>query len=472
MYQRAEEWHSSPVTRERMVEINELTQAFFESRFTDSWGRDYLTGRFGIDLAGDARFRPGQAPAGWTNLVDHLRGRGVSDAEMLATGVATEASTGRLIDRIRDRVMFPVIHQGEVLGFVGRRRPDLTDADKAGPKYLNTADTPLFHKGAQLFGVVDELLAEGAVPVIVEGPMDAVAVTIASAGLYLGVAPLGTSLTDEQAAQLAAVGRDPIVATDADLAGQVAAERDFWMLTPHGMDPGFARFPDGLDPADLLAQRGPAALTATVASGQPAFRALGDQLLTERLDNLAPEQARVAAMRILSARPSRAWEPGVNQVRARLQLSQLQARRDLRDAVKTWDADPRKAALAELHKSSGVRARLAAAADKTPAERWAPLARELDPRLLEQGDWPATAAMLQQAHEQGHDVGAATRAIVTEKPLGDSPARDLRYRIVSRFELPIDGSEGASAPTASQGAARDREDANRPRPPRRDAPRR
>src|SRR3546814_20496760 len=74
---------------------------------------------------------------------------------------------------------------------------------------------------------------------------------------------------------------------------------------------------------------------------------------------------------------------GVNQVRARLQLSQLQARRDLRDAVKTWDADPRKAALAELHKSSDVRARLAAAAEKTPAERWAPLARELDPRSEE-----------------------------------------------------------------------------------------
>lgn len=477
MYQRAEEWHTSPVSRERMLEINDMAQAFFEARFADSWGRDYLTGRFGVDLAGDERFRPGQAPAGWTNLVDHLRGRGVSDTEMLATGVATEASTGRLIDRFRDRVMFPVIHhsngRGEVLGFVGRRRSDLTDADKGGPKYLNTADTPLFHKGAQLFGVVDELIAAGAVPVIVEGPMDAVAVTIASAGLYVGVAPLGTALTDEQAAQLAAVGRDPIVATDGDLAGQVAAERDFWMLTPHGLDPGYARFPDDLDPADLLAQHGPAALTAAVASGQPAFRSLGDQLLTERLDNLAPEQARVAAMRILSARPSRAWEPGVNQVRARLQLSQLQARRDLRDAVKSWDADPRNAALAELHKSSEVRARLAAAAEQTPAERWAPLARELDPRLLEQGDWAATAAMLQQAHEQGHDVGAATRGLVAEKPLGDSPARDLRYRVMSRLELPIDETgAGSPASTTSQGAARDRQDVNRQRPPRPGTPRR
>ncbi len=88
--------------------------------------------------------------------------------------------------------------------------------------------------------------------------MDTVSVTIASAGLYPGVAPLGTSLTDDLAAQLAAVGRDPTVATDADLAGQVAAGRDFWMLTPHGMDPGYARFPDGLDPTELLAQRGPA----------------------------------------------------------------------------------------------------------------------------------------------------------------------------------------------------------------------
>src|SRR3546814_19704483 len=80
--------------------------------------------------------------------------------------------------------------------------------------------------------------------------------------------------------------------------------------------------------------------------------------------------------------------------------------------------------------------------------------------------------MLQQAHEQGHDVGAATRGLVAEKPLGDSPARDLRYRIVSRFEIPIDPGEGTPAPPQSQGAARDRHDLNRPRPPRRGPPRR
>ncbi len=482
MHARAEEWYDSPVSRKRMLEVNELTLSFFESQFTDSWGRDYLAGRFGDDLAGDQRFRPGQAPAGWTKLVDHLRRHGVSDDEMVAVGVATVARTGRLIDRFRDRVIFPVIHHSpntgpnagadpEVLGFVGRRRPDLTDNDKAGPKYLNTADTALFHKGAQLFGVVPDSIDEGATPVIVEGPMDAVAVTLGTVGLYVGVAPLGTSLTDEQAAQLAAIhratGRDPIVATDPDLAGQIAAERDYWLLAPHGIDPGYALLPDGLDPAEFLTQRGAAALTIALAGSQPAFRSLGDQLLAERLDNLDPDQARVAAMRVISARPSRYWPPSAERVRLRLLLSQEQARRDLRDAVKTWDTDPRKTALAELRKSSEIRTRMIAAANMTPAERWAPLARELDRRLLEQGDWRATAEMLQRAHDQGLDVTAAARRMVAETPLGESPTRDLRYRIASRLRIPIDDDGDAAAPGSARGALRDRRDPTRQRPPHR-----
>ena len=88
--------------------------------------------------------RQGYAPAGWTNLVSHLRRHGVNDEEMLAAGLATTASTGRLIDRFRDRAVFPITHAGQVLGFVGRRHPDLTDDDHAGPKYLNTAQTTLF----------------------------------------------------------------------------------------------------------------------------------------------------------------------------------------------------------------------------------------------------------------------------------------------------------------------------------------
>ncbi len=209
MFTRAMAWRECPVSRERMLEINQLSLAYFRRHLPSSWGQHYLADRFGEDITNDPRFQPGQAPAGWTNLVDHLRQHGVSDDEMIITGVATMASTGRLIDRFRNRVVFPIIHDGEVLGFIGRRHPDLSDIDRAGPKYLNTGETPLFHKGAQLYGVVQDQLSAGAIPVIVEGPMDAIAVTLASRGRYIGVAPLGTSLTDEQAAQLARIAVHP-----------------------------------------------------------------------------------------------------------------------------------------------------------------------------------------------------------------------------------------------------------------------
>jgi DNA primase len=185
------------------VEVNQLSLAHFRRHLPSSWAQDYLADRFGTDISNNIRFQPGHAPAGWTNFVDHLRRHGVNDQEMLITGVATMATTGRLIDRFRDRVVFPIIHHGQILGFVGRRHPDLTDADRAGPKYLNTGDTPLFHKGAQLFGALENQLSNGAIPVIVEGPVDAIAVTLAGQGRYIGVAPLGTSLTEEQTHQFA-----------------------------------------------------------------------------------------------------------------------------------------------------------------------------------------------------------------------------------------------------------------------------
>jgi hypothetical protein len=283
MFTRTIAWRQCAVSRDRMIQINQMTLAHFRSHFPASWGQAYLVDRFGQDLTDDQRFRPGQAPAGWTSLVHHMRRRGVTDQEMIVAGVATVASTGRLIDRFRDRVVFPIIHNQEILGFVGRRHPDLTDADRGGPKYLNTADTPLFHKGAQLFGAVEEHLAEGGVPVIVEGPMDAIAVTVASGGRHIGVAALGTSLTDEQASQLARIGQNPIVATDADIAGRVAAERDFWLLTPYRLDPRYAQLPEGSDPADLRPPRSSRARCrpgADAAAGRTAHQRTAHQPAT------------------------------------------------------------------------------------------------------------------------------------------------------------------------------------------------
>ncbi|UFN45180.1 MobF family relaxase [Nocardioides okcheonensis] len=434
MNRRAQQWDDSPVSRERAVEINAMARDFFETAFIGSWARAHLVERLGIDLAGHEQFHPGHAPAGWRHLVEHLRRHGVTDDEMLCVGVATTSSRGDLIDRFRDRLIFPIADRDEVLGFVGRRHPDLADETKnAGPKYLNTADTPLFHKGAQLFGSSDELVTAGAQVVLVEGPLDALEVTIASAGRYLGVAPLGTALTDEQTRQLAAIkqatGHDPIIATDADPAGRAAAERDFWMLAPHGLDPAYARLPSGLDPADLMTQEGPAALTAVLLSARP----LGEHLLCERLLNLAPNHAHEAALRVLAARHHRAWRTGAEVIATHLGLEHRHVRRELRDAVKAWDLDPHKIAHAELARGASARAD----SHTSPAERWAPVALTVDSRLVSQPDWPATADALQLLHDQGRDVDTAIRTAIGQIPLGSMPARDLRYRLAS-----IDGQPG------------------------------
>jgi DNA primase catalytic core len=374
MFTRAAAWQECPVSRERMVEVNQLSLDYFRRHFPSSWGQQYLRDRFGQDLTNDSRFQPGQAPAGWTGLVDDLRRHRVTDQEIKVTGVAVVTSTGRLIDRFRDRVVFPIIHNGEVLGFIGRRHPNLTD-DRRAPKYLNTADTPLFHKGAQLFGALERPSADGAIPVIVEGPMDAVAVTIASDGRHIAVATLGTSLTDEQAAQLTAICPHPVVATDADIAGQIAAERDFWLLTPYRLDPLYLRLPEGSDPADLLCRAGPAALTEALDGAQP----LAQRLLDERLTNLPPTQALLEAVRVVAARPSRHWHPDSSEISSRLGVPTAQVRQHLLTLVREWNTDPRKAAQQPLQAVNEVKTRISGTGQSPPAPWSAALRRDSHP---------------------------------------------------------------------------------------------
>jgi DNA primase catalytic core len=431
MLRRAIACEQSPVTPDRIGQINRLALLYYQDQFADSWGRRYLAHRFGQDLHNDPRYQPGQAPAGWTRLVTHLRRHGVSDDEMLAAGVATTASTGRLIDRFRDRVVFPILHHGQVVGFIGRRHPDPAHSDNPGPKYLNTPDTVLYHKGAQLYGISQDLTDTGGVPVLVEGPMDAIAVTLATLGTHLGAAPLGTALTHEQATQLAALGRHPVVATDADLAGQIAAERAYWLLTPHRLDPEYTRFPDGSDPADLLATRGPHALAGTLANTQP----LGHTLIEERLAHLPIGEARFEAARVLAAQPPARWDNGTRRISQRLHANPGDVRQDLHTHVRAWDTDPRKAAREPLDGITDVRRRLELAAAQPPPDRWAPLAIELDPRLTQQADWPALAALMQHAHSEGHDIPAATRRLLADRPLGHLPAQDLRYRLVASLNI-------------------------------------
>ena len=213
----------------------------------------------------------------------------------------------------------------------------------------------------------------------------------------------------------------------------------------HGLDPTYARFPDGLDPADVLTQRGPSALVAALDSAAP----LGQVLLEERVSNMDPAAALLEAVQVLAARRPEAWEDGVQQLGERLYVGDEVAARFLRDAVETWDANPRRVAAGKAAAAGVVRARLEALGELPPTQRWAALADELDVRLVDELDWPATATMLQQAHDAGHDIAAATRAMVAETSLGGSPARDLRYRIVA--SLDVTGCVDESVPPVPAG---------------------
>lgn len=337
---RRDAWNECRYTPERLAHINELTAQFYEARLPGSWAQPYLTERLRQDITGHPTIRPGYAPDGWTTLIHHLRGKGVTDDEMLTVGVATTASTGRLFDRFRDRVVFPIVQDGQVLGFVGRRNPQRED-DKRIPKYLNTSDTPLFHKGDQLYVTRP---TDGTIPVLVEGPMDAIAVSLIATSTHTGVAPLGTALTEPQAMQLAGIHRQPIVATDSDVAGRAAAERAYWTLAVHGASPDHCEFPQGADPASLVAEGGQHSLRAVLAASRP----FGLHLI-ERLASMGDVRGAVLAA---AATPPTQWEHCAVMLSEALGVPQDYARSALASAVRAWNTDPRSAAPAVLGRSS------------------------------------------------------------------------------------------------------------------------
>ena len=175
----------------RIVELNEWALDHYCSMFDKSWAPGYLRERLGTDLADDERFRVGYAPPGPTSLIQYLTARGASIAELVDAGLARETERGRLVDAFRDRLVFPIYSGGDLVGFICRRNPTKDDHAFAGPKYLNTRGTVVFHKGEELFGLTEGSadLDAGATPVLVEGPMDAIAVTLVSGGMHVGMAP-------------------------------------------------------------------------------------------------------------------------------------------------------------------------------------------------------------------------------------------------------------------------------------------
>ncbi|WP_404351801.1 relaxase domain-containing protein [Phycicoccus jejuensis] len=363
---RAYDDDTAPVSRARIIELNQAALDYYTGRYPGSWAQTYLTDRTRTDLTGDPDYRPGYAPAGWTHLVTHLRSHGATDLELTESGLATLTRNGRVIDRFRDRLVLPITiteRDGttSTLGFVGRRRDD---AD--GPKYLNTPDTPAFHKGAQLYTPRPDLLEAGAVPVLVEGPLDAIAISLAGQGHYVGIAPLGTALTEEQSRQLATAShthhQNPIIATDADDAGRTAAHRDYWLLAQHNLDPATVALRPGTDPADLLHRYG----ANEVCTALTAVTPLADALLHERLTQLDGILGARQALTVLAASHPSRWDAGIDSIAETSGVPRIVLRRHLADAVARWDDEPHDVANEQLDDIRATRARMSRQTDPAP----------------------------------------------------------------------------------------------------------
>jgi DNA primase catalytic core len=310
----------SGVPAGRLLELNHAALAYYRAHCPTSWAANYLKERLHTDLVGSP-FQAGYAPSGWTHLTDHLRHHAdATDTELLAAGLGTRTRAGRLIDRYRDRLMLPIhTPNGDLVGFIGRRHPRHdtdNDANSGGPKYLNTPETSLFTKRHLLYGLheTSPLLAAGAAPVLVEGPFDAIAVTLAGRGHYAGVASLGTAFTDQQADLLRPYLRDDtpvVVGTDSDPAGSAAAERAYWQLTARGDNPHQLRLPEGTDPAQLLTTHGTSALHEALTTATPLAHALTDARIAAHADRLHYPEGRVLAARacatVITALPPQAW---------------------------------------------------------------------------------------------------------------------------------------------------------------------
>lgn len=461
-------WDTALVARARIVDLNTQATAFFADHYSDAWAPGYVTERLGSDLTDDPRAKVGYAPSSWTALTSHLRHHGATDEEIVGAGLGSYASTGRVIDRFRDRLAFPLQATGpdgevEIHGFIGRRNPAKSEADNAGPKYLNSADTDLFTKGHELYGLAENAtaLAAGATPVLVEGPMDALAVTLTGDGAYVGVAPLGTAFTEVQANALRPyIGSDRpgiIVATDSDRAGHQAAHRAFWQLTARGDNPRQLVIADGKDPAELLQTRGADALRAGLESAV----SLADSVIAARTapwaDRLDTVEGRVfatrAAAQVITALPPDQWPSQLTRIVARTGIAADTALGELFDAHTTWSADPHAAARRHLVERlpdpvpNDTAAPISATSTSGPAEhtdhepipqtvtdRWGALAESVTPGLTEDPGWPSLAASLDRAERTGYDVRSRLPSMVADHPLpAEHVARSVEFRLAEAW---------------------------------------
>jgi len=262
--------------RDRLLRLTEAACAWFEAQLRGNAGteaRDYLQGR-GLDAETIAAFRIGYAPASRTALKSHLAAQGFSVDDMAASGmVIAGEDIATPYGRFRHRIIFPITDlRGRVIAFGGRA----LDPDQPA-RYLNSPETPLFHKGATLFNAANARKAahdRGEV-IVAEGYMDVIA--LAAASFPQAVAPLGTALTEQQIKLLWRMADEPVLCFDGDEAGgraaYRAAEGALALLAP-GKSLRFAYLPGGMDPDDLIRREGADAMRSVLDQARPLIEVI------------------------------------------------------------------------------------------------------------------------------------------------------------------------------------------------------
>src|SRR5579863_7269626 len=246
--------------RARLFELHEAATAWFEEQLQAPEGalaREYLAGR-GLSTEGIRKFHIGYAPDSFNGLRDRLGA--LADADTLrASGLFSQkehedGTFGPLYDRFRKRVTFPICNEGgRVIAFTART---LETGEKAGPKYINSPETPLYSKGHVLFNLdkAKSVIRQAGFALLVEGQMDCISVFLR--GIQNVIATSGTAFTEQQVAILKRHTSNAVVNFDPDAAGANAAEKSIALLTQEGFSIRIVTLDGGLDPDRYVRERG------------------------------------------------------------------------------------------------------------------------------------------------------------------------------------------------------------------------
>jgi len=266
----------------------EAARYFFRNLTLNKNVREYLYRR-GISEKTIRHFGLGYSENSWDSLLKYLKAMNFKQDHIIENGLALKSKEGRVYDRFRNRLMFPVFDaRGRVIGFGGRV------LDDSKPKYLNSPETPIFHKGTNLYGLNFALKAgKERQYIIVEGYMDLI--SLHQAGITNVVASLGTALTKVQARLLRRYCEEILISYDADTAGQAATLRGLEILREEGFDVKVIKVPDGKDPDDYVRKHGEEGFRNIASSALP--------LIDYRLENakgnlsMSQEEDRIAYAR-------------------------------------------------------------------------------------------------------------------------------------------------------------------------------